>query len=86
MAQEKVAQKSPALDSIAWENWLQLREDGYDLVYLMRYGEEKDAWDEWMEGFAEELKASYDAYRSQKIQQKKLRKKTKHQKLFLPQI
>ena len=64
-----------AKEGIAWENWTRLREDGYDLIYLMREGEPKYSWEEWMEGFTDELKASYKAYREQRLAQKKLDRK-----------
>lgn len=64
-----------ATDGIAWENWTQLREDGYDLIYLMREGSLKFSWEEWMDGFTDELKASYKAYREQQQTQSKKRRK-----------
>lgn len=64
-----------AKDGIAWDNWTRLREDGLDLIFLMREGEPKFSWEEWMEGFTDELNASYKAYREQRMAQKKLDRK-----------
>lgn len=64
-----------ATDGIAWDNWTRLREDGLDLIFLMREGEPKYSWEEWMEGFTDELKASYTAYKEQRLAQKKLDRK-----------
>ena len=61
--------------SIPWDEWMRLREDGYDLVFLMREGDEKFSWDEWMEGFANTLKTSYSIHREERLVQRKRRKK-----------
>ena len=61
--------------SIPWDEWKRLREDGYDLIFLMRDGEAKDGWEEWMEGFANTLKTSYSIHREERLAQKKRRKK-----------
>ena len=61
--------------SIPWDEWMRLREDGYDLVFLMREGDEKFSWDEWMEGFANTLKTSYSIHREERLAQRKRRKK-----------
>ena len=64
-----------ATDGIAWDNWTRLREDGLDLIFLMREGSLKFSWEEWMEGFTDELNSSYKAYREQRMAQSKTRKK-----------
>lgn len=61
--------------SIPWKNVKQLLEDGCDLIYLMREGSLKFSWEEWMEAFSNELNATYKAYREQRLEQKKRRKK-----------
>ena len=61
--------------SIPWDEWKRLREDGYDLIFLMREGSLKFSWEEWMEGFAEMLKSSYQIHREERLAQRKRRKK-----------
>ena len=61
--------------SIPWDEWKRLREDGYDLIFLMREGNLKFSWEEWMEGFANTLKTSYQIHREERLAQRKRRKK-----------
>ena len=61
--------------SIPWDEWKRLREDGYDLIFLMREGNLKFSWEEWMEGFANTLKTSYQIHREERLAQRKGRKK-----------
>lgn len=61
--------------SIPWDEWERLREDGYDLIYLMYEGYEKFSWEEWMEGFAETLKTSYQIHKDNLLAQEEHRKK-----------
>ena len=61
--------------SIPWDEWKRLREDGYDLIFLMREGNLKFSWEEWMEGFANTLKTSYSIHREERLAQRKRRKK-----------
>ena len=62
-------------ESIPWKDWVRMKDEGYDLLYLMRNGEAKDGWEEWMEGFINTLKTSYTIYRDERLEQKKRRKK-----------
>jgi len=45
----------------AWEDFLELREEGNELVYLMEEGEDADAWEDWMDRYADVLKSGVSA-------------------------
>lgn len=61
--------------SIPWKDWERMKNEGYDLLYLMRDGEAKDGWEEWMEGFINTLRISYTLHREERLAQNKRRKK-----------
>jgi len=61
--------------SIPWKDWERMKNEGYDLLYLMRDGETKDGWEEWMEGFINTLRISYTLHREERLAQNKRRKK-----------
>lgn len=52
---EVIASKLPSID---WLNWTILQQDADELMYYMHGGELRDAWEEWMEGFEEELRTA----------------------------
>ena len=62
-------------ESIPWKDWERMKNKGYDLLYLMRDGEAKDGWEEWMEGFINTLRISYTLHREERLAQNKRRKK-----------